>query len=66
MPGVVASLAVKVGDKVEKGAALIVVEAMKMEHTIVAPYDGAVKVIHYAVGDQVAEGKDLLELESSS
>jgi 3-methylcrotonyl-CoA carboxylase alpha subunit len=66
MPGVVASLAVKVGDKVEKGAALIVVEAMKMEHTIVAPYDGTVKVIHYAVGDQVAEGKDLLELEASS
>lgn len=66
MPGVVASLAVKVGDKVEKGAALIVVEAMKMEHTIVAPYDGTVKVIHYAVGDQVAEGKDLLELEAKS
>jgi len=66
MPGVVASLAVKVGDKVAKGAALIVVEAMKMEHTIVAPYDGTVKVIHYAVGDQVAEGKDLLELEASS
>jgi len=66
MPGVVASVAVAIGDKVDKGAALIVVEAMKMEHTIVAPYDGVVKAIHYAVGDQVAEGKDLLELEASS
>ena len=66
MPGVVASVAVAVGDRVEKGAALIVVEAMKMEHTIVAPYDGTVKVIHYDVGDQVAEGKDLLELEPQS
>jgi 3-methylcrotonyl-CoA carboxylase alpha subunit len=66
MPGVVASLAVKVGDQVEKGAALIVVEAMKMEHTIVAPYDGTVKAIHYGVGDQVAEGKDLLDLEATS
>jgi 3-methylcrotonyl-CoA carboxylase alpha subunit len=63
MPGAVISVVVAVGDKVCKGAALIVVEAMKMEHTIVAPHDGVVKAIHYAAGDQVAEGAELLELE---
>jgi 3-methylcrotonyl-CoA carboxylase alpha subunit len=63
MPGVVIGVAVAVGDTVSKGTALIVVEAMKMEHTITAPYDGVVKAIHFAAGDQVAEGAELLELE---
>jgi 3-methylcrotonyl-CoA carboxylase alpha subunit len=63
MPGVVIGVAVNVGDTVSKGAALVVVEAMKMEHTITAPYDGVVKALHYAAGDQVAEGAELLELE---
>ena len=56
MPGKVVSFAVKAGDKVSKGQALAVMEAMKMEHTIAAPADGMVAELMYAPGDQVAEG----------
>jgi 3-methylcrotonyl-CoA carboxylase alpha subunit len=64
MPGKVVSFAVKAGDKVSKGQALAVMEAMKMEHTIAAPKDGTVAELLYAPGDQVAEGAELLKLES--
>ena len=63
MPGKVVSFAVKPGDKVSKGQALAVMEAMKMEHTIAAPLDGVVGELLYAPGDQVAEGTELLRLE---
>jgi 3-methylcrotonyl-CoA carboxylase alpha subunit len=62
MPGKVVSFAVKAGDKVSKGQALAVMEAMKMEHTIAAPADGTVAEVLYAPGDQVAEGAELLKL----
>jgi len=62
MPGKVLSFAVKVGDKVSKGQALAVMEAMKMEHTIAAPGDGIVAEILYAPGDQVGEGAELLTM----
>ena len=62
MPGKVVSFAVKTGDKVSKGQALAVMEAMKMEHTIAAPADGLVVELLYAPGDQVAEGAELLTL----
>ncbi|MDP1954782.1 MAG: acetyl/propionyl/methylcrotonyl-CoA carboxylase subunit alpha [Polaromonas sp.] len=62
MPGKVVSFAVKVGDKVSKGQALAVMEAMKMEHTIAAPADGVVQELLYAPGDQVTEGAELLKL----
>jgi 3-methylcrotonyl-CoA carboxylase alpha subunit len=62
MPGKVVSFAVKAGDKVAKGQALAVMEAMKMEHTIAAPADGTVAEVLYAPGDQVAEGAELLKL----
>jgi 3-methylcrotonyl-CoA carboxylase alpha subunit len=62
MPGKVVSFAVKAGDKVSKGQALAVMEAMKMEHTIAAPADGIVAELLYAPGDQVAEGAELLKL----
>ena len=61
-PGKVISFAVKAGDKVRKGQALAVMEAMKMEHTIAAPADGTVAELLYAPGDQVAEGAELLKL----
>ncbi|HWP12786.1 MAG TPA: biotin/lipoyl-containing protein, partial [Ramlibacter sp.] len=66
MPGKVLSFAVKAGDKVSKGQALAVMEAMKMEHTIIAPADGVVAELMFAPGDQVIEGAELLTLESPS
>ncbi|MRD46991.1 ATP-grasp domain-containing protein [Caenimonas koreensis DSM 17982] len=62
MPGKVVSFAVKAGDKVTKGQALAVMEAMKMEHTIAAPADGVVAELMYAPGDQVSEGAELLKI----
>ncbi|MDB5859559.1 MAG: acetyl/propionyl/methylcrotonyl-CoA carboxylase subunit alpha [Ramlibacter sp.] len=64
MPGKVVSFSVKAGDKVSKGQALAVMEAMKMEHTIAAPADGTVAELLYAPGDQVAEGAELLKLSA--
>jgi len=61
----VVSFAVKAGDKVSKGQALAVMEAMKMEHTIAAPRDGTVAELLYAPGDQVAEGEELLKLATA-
>jgi 3-methylcrotonyl-CoA carboxylase alpha subunit len=63
MPGKVVSFAVKAGDKVSKGQALAVMDAMKMEHTILAPIDGTVVELLFAPGDQVTEGAELLRLE---
>jgi 3-methylcrotonyl-CoA carboxylase alpha subunit len=62
MPGRVIKVFVEAGAAVAKGASLMVVEAMKMEHTIVAPTDGRVVAIHYAAGDAVKEGADLIDI----
>jgi 3-methylcrotonyl-CoA carboxylase alpha subunit len=62
MPGKVVSFAVKAGDRVQRGQALAVMDAMKMEHTIAAPIDGIVEELLYAAGDQVVEGAELLKL----
>ncbi|QJD90499.1 acetyl/propionyl/methylcrotonyl-CoA carboxylase subunit alpha [Duganella dendranthematis] len=65
MPGkVVAVLAVK-GQEVKKGAALVIMEAMKMEHTIAAPHDGVVDDILYNIGDQVSDGAPLLAFKAA-
>jgi 3-methylcrotonyl-CoA carboxylase alpha subunit len=63
LPGVVVAISVKPGQRVVAGEALMVLEAMKMEHTITAPRAGTVKAIHCAPGDRVPEGKALLEIE---
>ncbi len=63
MPGSVVALHVSEGDKVKAGDSLVVVEAMKMEHTITASVDGQVKAINFAVGDQVEDGDELLVME---
>ncbi|MGI9613583.1 MAG: biotin carboxylase N-terminal domain-containing protein [Acidimicrobiales bacterium] len=62
MPGSIRVVAVSEGDHVEAGAALVVLEAMKMEHTVVAPADGVVSEIRCAVGDQVDNGEVLVVL----
>ncbi|MES3025928.1 MAG: acetyl/propionyl/methylcrotonyl-CoA carboxylase subunit alpha [Pseudomonadota bacterium] len=65
MPGkVVAVLATK-GQQVKKGDPLVIMEAMKMEHTIGAPSDGLVEEILYQVGDQVADGAPLLAFKAA-
>lgn len=63
MPGKVIAVLVEAGTVVEKGTPLIVMEAMKMEHTIGAPAAGTVSEVLYAVGDQVADGAQLLVLD---
>jgi 3-methylcrotonyl-CoA carboxylase alpha subunit len=63
MPGRIVSLCVPAGARVGKGQALLIMEAMKMEHTLHAPADGRVSAYHYRAGDQVVEGVDLLDFE---
>jgi 3-methylcrotonyl-CoA carboxylase alpha subunit len=62
MPGKVIALLVQAGQAVQRGQAVAVMEAMKMEHTLHAPRDGAVAELMCGVGDQVAEGAELLKL----
>ncbi|WP_186223179.1 acetyl/propionyl/methylcrotonyl-CoA carboxylase subunit alpha [Burkholderia gladioli] len=66
MPGKVIAVLVEAGQKVEAGAPLIVMEAMKMEHTIGAPSAGVVTEVLYAVGDQVADGAQLITLDTAA
>lgn len=63
MPGKVIALSVAPGAMVEKGDPLLVLEAMKMEHTISAPRKGVVKGFHFAPGDQVSDGAELVDFE---
>jgi 3-methylcrotonyl-CoA carboxylase alpha subunit len=63
MSGKVVKVLTKAGAKVSKGDALLILEAMKMEHTIAAPKDGVVKEIHYGAGEQVPEGAELVSLD---
>ncbi|AQV93884.1 3-methylcrotonyl-CoA carboxylase [Cupriavidus necator] len=60
MPGKVIAVMVEAGSAVTRGAPLLVMEAMKMEHTICAPADGVVSEVLYGIGEQVTEGAQLL------
>jgi 3-methylcrotonyl-CoA carboxylase alpha subunit len=60
MPGKVVQVLTEAGAAVTKGTPLIVLEAMKMEHTIAAPVDGTVEAVHYAAGDLVEDGAELI------
>ncbi len=64
MPGKVTLIHVQVGDQVKAGDALVVLEAMKMEHTIIAPKDGEVEEIYFTQGSQVQEGHQLIRFKS--
>jgi 3-methylcrotonyl-CoA carboxylase alpha subunit len=66
LPGVVAAVVVSAGQVVAAGDVLMVIEAMKMEHTISAPFAGTVETLHFARGDRVPEGSALLELTPAS
>lgn len=62
MQGTIVDLKVAPGDAVKKGGALLIMEAMKMEHVIAAPYDGVVQAVHAQARDTVTEGYSLLVL----
>jgi 3-methylcrotonyl-CoA carboxylase alpha subunit len=62
MSGTIIAVNVKAGDPVEKGAPLLILEAMKMEHTICAPGNGVVEQVFFRSGDQVREGAELVSL----
>ena len=62
MPGVITKILVREGDVVAKGAALLILEAMKMEHQIGAPHDGTVAKINCREGEMVQPGVELVEL----
>ena len=66
MPGKIVSVSVKAGDKVAKGQPLLVLEAMKMEHAMTAPFDGVVAELNAAPGGQVSEGVVLARLEPAA
>ncbi|MDD5297021.1 MAG: acetyl/propionyl/methylcrotonyl-CoA carboxylase subunit alpha [Rhodocyclaceae bacterium] len=63
MPGKIIALLVQTGSRVDKGTPLVILEAMKMEHTLAAPSTGTVQAYRYSVGDQVADGAELVDFE---
>ncbi len=62
MPGRIIQVLAKAQATVRRGETLLVLEAMKMEHSVTAPADGVVERVNYAVGDLVEEGAELLVL----
>ena len=64
MPGRIVAIAVQPGDEVARGAPLVTLEAMKMEHALVAPFDAQVAEVRCAVGEQTTEGALLVRLEA--
>lgn len=66
MNGSIVRVLVEAGQQVEAGTALVVLEAMKMEHSIRAPHAGTVKALYCSEGEMVSEGTVLVELEEIS
>jgi biotin carboxyl carrier protein len=63
MPGMVLKVMVESGQKIQKGDALIVLEAMKMENILKAPSDGVIRKIHIMKGDKVEKNQVLVNME---
>lgn len=63
MPGKIIAVLTEAGAEVVKGTPLMILEAMKMEHTIVAQADGTVNQVNFNVGDQVRDGDELIDFE---
>ncbi len=66
MPGKIVATPARAGDTVTKGQPVVVLEAMKMEHALVAPFDGVVGEVAVAVGDQVTDGTVLARVTASN
>lgn len=62
MPGKVIKVLVKEKQSVKKGELLFILEAMKMEHKVLAPHDGCIQKILFKEGERVSQGEDLVEL----
>lgn len=65
MPGTVTRVEVAEGEAVTEGQVLVVMEAMKMEHSLRAPYAGVVTAVRAETGDQVAAGRVLVVVSES-
>ena len=63
MPGVIVSVAIKVGDQVVTGDPICILEAMKMQQTLRADWSGIVQAVHVTAGDQVVDGQAIADLE---
>ena len=63
MPGRIIRVNVAVGDNVQHGQSIVVLESMKMENTIAAPRNGVVSQVHVAADESVQHGQSLVELE---
>ncbi|GAB1421508.1 methylcrotonyl-CoA carboxylase subunit alpha [Anaerolineales bacterium] len=63
MPGQIVKVVVAIGESVQKGQLLMILEAMKMEHRIEAPYSGIVKELFYGLGDQVRQDEVLINID---
>ncbi|MDF2065632.1 pyruvate carboxylase [Bacillus sp. Cr_A10] len=63
MPGTVLKVAVSIGSKVKRGQHLLITEAMKMETTVQAPFNGVIKEIHVVAGEAISTGDLLIEIE---
>ncbi len=66
MPGTVVKVLAEAGQSVAAHQPLVVLEAMKMEHVVVAPYDGVIQAVRYQPGALVAKGAVLIELDQSA
>ena len=66
MPGAVVAVHCTVGDEVRSGQRVLVIEAMKMQHAVSAPYDGVVTELPVSAGDQVTAGTMLAVIEPST
>ncbi len=66
MPATVVAVLKNKGDVVKAGERLMVLEAMKMEHSLHAPTDGTLTEIFYDVGAQVSEGAQLVSLSAAA
>ena len=63
MPGAVLRILVAAGDVVAKGAPLLILEAMKMEHQLTAPRDGTIEAVHCREGELVQPGVELVTMK---
>lgn len=65
MPGKILKVLVGAGKRVKKGDPLLILEAMKMEHSIVSPWDGKVTQVLFQEGDRVSQDQELVVVESA-